>query len=38
MDLKKYAFAIKEVKYLRYIVEVEVRVRLDLEKLKAIYE
>ncbi len=38
MDLKKYVFAIKEVKYLAYIIKVEARVRLDPKKLKAIYE
>ncbi|AEO66655.1 uncharacterized protein THITE_2047874, partial [Thermothielavioides terrestris NRRL 8126] len=35
---KKYIFVVKEVKYLRYIVEIEVYIRLDPKKIKAIYE
>ncbi|AEO64703.1 uncharacterized protein THITE_47917, partial [Thermothielavioides terrestris NRRL 8126] len=38
LDLKKYIFAIKEVKYLRYIIEARVYIRLDPKKIKAIYK
>jgi hypothetical protein len=38
LDLKKCAFAVKEVKYLGYIVEAGVCVRPDPEKIKAIRE
>ncbi|AEO71095.1 uncharacterized protein THITE_2060367, partial [Thermothielavioides terrestris NRRL 8126] len=36
LDLKKCIFAIKEVKYLGYIIEVGVYIRLDPKKIKAI--
>ncbi|SPQ25249.1 0e75fe52-b737-4f46-892e-e2affb330725 [Thermothielavioides terrestris] len=38
LDLKKCTFAVKEVKYLGYIVEARVYVRPDPEKIKAIRE
>ncbi|AEO68650.1 uncharacterized protein THITE_2030099, partial [Thermothielavioides terrestris NRRL 8126] len=37
LDLKKYIFIVKEVKYLEYIVEVEVYIHLNPKKIKAIY-
>ncbi|AEO68311.1 uncharacterized protein THITE_52113, partial [Thermothielavioides terrestris NRRL 8126] len=37
LDLKKYIFVIKEVKYLGYIVKVEVYIRPNPKKIKAIY-
>ncbi|AEO60301.1 hypothetical protein MYCTH_2066299, partial [Thermothelomyces thermophilus ATCC 42464] len=36
LDLKSYAFTIKKVKYLSYIIEVGAQVYLDLEKLVTI--
>ncbi|AEO68665.1 uncharacterized protein THITE_2053059, partial [Thermothielavioides terrestris NRRL 8126] len=38
LDLKKYIFAVKEVKYLGYIVEARVYIYPDPEKIKAIYK
>ncbi|AEO67996.1 uncharacterized protein THITE_51375, partial [Thermothielavioides terrestris NRRL 8126] len=38
LDLKKYTFIVKEVKYLGYIVEVGVYIYLDPKKIKAIYK
>ncbi|AEO67537.1 uncharacterized protein THITE_2049628, partial [Thermothielavioides terrestris NRRL 8126] len=38
LDLKKYTFVVKEVKYLRYIIEIEVYIRLNPKKIKAIYK
>ncbi|AEO62355.1 uncharacterized protein THITE_2040205, partial [Thermothielavioides terrestris NRRL 8126] len=38
LDLKKYIFIIKEVKYLKYIVEVGVYIRPNPKKIKAIYK
>ncbi|AEO67678.1 uncharacterized protein THITE_2051926, partial [Thermothielavioides terrestris NRRL 8126] len=38
LDLKKYIFIVKEVKYLGYIVEVEVYIYPNLKKIKAIYK
>ena len=38
LDLKKYAFTVKEVKYRGYIVKAGVRVRPDPKKLAAIRE
>ncbi|AEO69733.1 uncharacterized protein THITE_2053021, partial [Thermothielavioides terrestris NRRL 8126] len=35
---KKYIFAVKEVKYLGYIIEARVYIRLDPKKIKAIYK
>ncbi|AEO65304.1 uncharacterized protein THITE_33328, partial [Thermothielavioides terrestris NRRL 8126] len=38
LDLKKYMFIVKEVKYLEYIIEVGVYIRLNPKKIKAIYK
>ncbi|AEO62230.1 uncharacterized protein THITE_2042071, partial [Thermothielavioides terrestris NRRL 8126] len=38
LDLKKYIFVVKEVKYLGYIVEVEVYIYFNPKKIKAIYK
>ncbi|AEO70701.1 uncharacterized protein THITE_2055208 [Thermothielavioides terrestris NRRL 8126] len=38
LDFKKYIFVVKEVKYLRYIIEVGVYIYLNLEKIRAIYK
>ncbi|AEO67663.1 uncharacterized protein THITE_53764, partial [Thermothielavioides terrestris NRRL 8126] len=38
LDLKKYIFVIKEVKYLGYIIEVKVYISPNPEKIKAIYK
>ncbi|AEO68852.1 uncharacterized protein THITE_43819, partial [Thermothielavioides terrestris NRRL 8126] len=38
LDLKKYAFIVKEVKYLEYIIEIGVYIRPDSKKIKAIYK
>ncbi|AEO64503.1 uncharacterized protein THITE_2036948, partial [Thermothielavioides terrestris NRRL 8126] len=38
LDLKKYIFIIKEVKYLGYIIEVKVYIYLNPKKIKAIYK
>ncbi|AEO63505.1 uncharacterized protein THITE_40208, partial [Thermothielavioides terrestris NRRL 8126] len=37
LDLKKYIFIVKEVKYLGYIIEAKVYIRLNPKKIKAIY-
>ncbi|AEO71094.1 uncharacterized protein THITE_2060071, partial [Thermothielavioides terrestris NRRL 8126] len=38
LDLKKYIFIVKKVKYLGYIVEARVYIRLNPKKIKAIYD
>ncbi|AEO66729.1 uncharacterized protein THITE_2043885, partial [Thermothielavioides terrestris NRRL 8126] len=38
LDLKKYIFVVKEVKYLGYIIEVGVYIRPNPKKIKAIYK
>ncbi|AEO71784.1 uncharacterized protein THITE_49727, partial [Thermothielavioides terrestris NRRL 8126] len=38
LDLKKYIFVVKEVKYLSYIVEAGVYVRPNPKKIRAIYK
>jgi hypothetical protein len=38
LDLKKSAFAVKEVQYLRYIIEAGKAIQPDLEKLQAVME
>ncbi|AEO70634.1 uncharacterized protein THITE_2056304, partial [Thermothielavioides terrestris NRRL 8126] len=38
LDLKKYIFVVKEVKYLGYIVEARVYIRPNPKKIKAICE
>ncbi|AEO70588.1 uncharacterized protein THITE_2055898 [Thermothielavioides terrestris NRRL 8126] len=38
LDLKKYTFTVKEVKYLEYIIEVGVYIRPNPKKIKAIYK
>ncbi|AEO64351.1 uncharacterized protein THITE_47745, partial [Thermothielavioides terrestris NRRL 8126] len=38
LDLKKYIFIVKEVKYLRYIVEIGVYIYPNPKKIKAIYK
>ncbi|AEO70703.1 uncharacterized protein THITE_2057946, partial [Thermothielavioides terrestris NRRL 8126] len=38
LDLKKYIFIVKEVKYLGYIIEARVYIRPNPKKIKAIYK
>ncbi|AEO68436.1 uncharacterized protein THITE_52411, partial [Thermothielavioides terrestris NRRL 8126] len=38
LDLKKYIFIVKEVKYLGYIIEIEVYIYPNPKKIKAIYD
>jgi tryptophan 2,3-dioxygenase len=38
LDIRKLEFSVKKIKYLDFIIKVEVRVSIDLEKVKAIYK